>query len=280
MEPFVYDSPEFRRELQDSPHAAGEVRFLESIATSGMKVIEVGAYRGVTAVAIAKFIGKEGRLYAFEPVPEYYATLKESLSMNNLENVDTYRLALSNRPGRIQFYKHGGGSGITPTDDSEMLWVEATTLELFLSREEIDRIDLLDMDCEGGELLVLQGAQSILRDQGSQIFCEIHREYLAQLGQSTEDIVDYLERLGYEVTPIIVEELEKKANFEHCSHVYARKSEQELEVLKLKRAIADLQKRMPAHSVSPSMMQELEELEEDLIRAKEESSNSPDAGGD
>ncbi|RLC63381.1 MAG: hypothetical protein DRI48_08510, partial [Chloroflexi bacterium] len=72
MNEFVLESEEFRRELQNSPHEAGEVEFLRSVLRPGMHVIEAGANRGVTAVAIAREIGSEGRLYTFEPVPEFY----------------------------------------------------------------------------------------------------------------------------------------------------------------------------------------------------------------
>lgn len=37
----------------------------------------------------------------------------------------------------------------------------------------------------------------------------------------------------------------------------------------LERQIADLKSRMPAHSVKPAMLQQLEELEEELEKLKE-----------
>ena len=41
------------------------------------------------------------------------------------------------------------------------------------------------------------------------------------------------------------------------------------QIVKLEKQIADLQARMPKHSVLASMMIELEELEEELARLKE-----------
>ncbi len=41
-------------------------------------------------------------------------------------------------------------------------------------------------------------------------------------------------------------------------------------VKELEEKLADLKARWPAHSVKPSMWQELEELEEELKKAKEE----------
>jgi len=42
--------------------------FLESIASEGTNVIDVGRNIGVTTAAIAKKVGRRGRVYSFEPV--------------------------------------------------------------------------------------------------------------------------------------------------------------------------------------------------------------------
>ena len=42
----------------------------------------------------------------------------------------------------------------------------------------------------------------------------------------------------------------------------------------LEEQLADLKKRWPAHSVSPSLWQELEDLEERIKQAKEEEKNA------
>jgi len=270
MNSFIFGSEEFQRELENNPHEAGEVQFLQSVLRAGMHVIEAGANRGVTAVAIAKKVGSEGHLYAFEPVPEFYEKLKENLLRNDAENVSVHQLALSDRRGTIQFYKHGGGSGITPAEDAEALCVEATTVTDFLAQQGEEGIDFLNLDCEGSELLVLQGARSILEGHGPQIFCEIHRGYLGELGQSADDVVALLIEIGYDVQPLQVENLDAESSFENCSHIYARSGAEQEYVQDLKRKIADLKGRMPAHSIKPSMIEELEELEEELRAAQEE----------
>ena len=269
MERFEYESEQFREELRSSPHLAGEVQFLRSIAKPGMQVIEVGANRGVTAVALAKAVGADGHVYAFEPVPEYYRQLKESLSLNRADNVSAYRLALGNRSGRIRFYKHGGGNGIVQTEGAEALWVYATTAAHFIADRRIGRIDLLGMDCEGSELRVLEGARQVLQKDHPRIFCEIHREYLDELGQSVENVVQFLRALGYDLRPLQVENLGADTGIAECSHIYAERSPSRNHVEHLKKQIADLKDRMPAHSVSPSMMQELEGLEDQLKAAQQ-----------
>ena len=270
MDGFIYGSKEFRDELETSAHHAGEIRFLESIARPGSHVIDGGANRGVTTVALAKSVAPDGHVYAFEPVPEYYETLRQNLSRNDTENASAFNLALSNQTGRIRFYKHGEGSGITPAEDAEMLWVQATTIPDFLEQRRIGRINVLSLDCEGSELFVLRGAKDILEEQSPQIFCEMHHGYLKELGQSANDIADFLRDLGYEVQPLHVEDLDEQTTFEKCSHIYARRQPEDNKVQRLKKEIADLRAQMPIHSIKPSMMQRLEELEEELKAAQED----------
>jgi len=229
MDTFTYDSQEFRRELEKSPHHAGEVSFLRSIAKPGMIAIEAGANRGVTTVALAKAIGEMGHVYVFEPVPEYYSQLAANVSRNRVSNISTYQLALSNQTARIPFYKRdGGGSGITPAPCGEMLWVEATTIAEFLTVEEIHTLDLLTLDCEGSELLVLQGAQAALEKHEPEIFCEIHHGYLDELGQSVDDVVGFLRQFGYDIRMLQVEDPAAEATEDECSHVYAHVSKSPL----------------------------------------------------
>jgi hypothetical protein len=52
-------------------------------------------------------------------------------------------------------------------------------------------------------------------------------------------------------------------------------------IIEIKAKIADLEGRWPSHSVPPSMWRELEELEEELEKAREdESRGSHTEGGD
>ena len=266
MNRFVYNSKEFLDEIENSPHHVGEVRFLQSIAKPGMRALDVGGNRGVTAVAMAKQVGNTGRIYAFEPVPEYYAELNENLSRNGVKNVSAHMLALSNRTGRIRFYKHGEGSGITATEDAEMIWVEATTITDFFADQDIDRIDLINLDCEGSELLVFQGAKAILEEQSPQIFCEIHHGYLKDLKQSIKDVIGFLKEIGYEVQPLQMDEQGAETSFEECSHIYAARLGVQNRPKATRKEIGDLNDGMSAGTLSVATIQKPKEFKEERKR--------------
>jgi FkbM family methyltransferase len=221
MELFLYDSPAFKNFLNDNPHEAGEVKFLESIAKEGMHVIDIGANIGITTVAIAKRIRRGGKLYSFEPVPEYFNILKDNVSSNGLENVKVYELAVTDQVGRVYFYQKELSSGIVFEEGAKKFEVPTTTIDRFLNEEKIEKIDLINMDCEGSELLVLRGAKETLRKNKVKIFCEIHHDFLKQLGQSVEDIVQYLQGLEFQVQSVSLNDLKIGNNFENCEYIYA-----------------------------------------------------------
>jgi FkbM family methyltransferase len=220
MTEFTFNAA-FRRKLRENAHHYGEVTFLESVLRPSMTVIEGGANHGVTAIAIAKAVGKQGYVHAFEPVPEYFEALQRNVSRNRIENINIYNLALSDRNSSLRFYKHGEGSGVTLTDDAETIRVQATALPAFLAEHDIARIDFINLDCEGSELLIFRKARSLLKKQAPPIFCEVHRDYLKTLNQSVQDFVMFLQSLGYTVKPIRVQDLKADSDFEHCSHIYA-----------------------------------------------------------
>ena len=271
METFIYNQA-FKRELREDPHPFGEVSFLESLAEPGMTAVDVGANKGLTTVAIARQVGPGGRVYAFEPVPEYYRSLQATLSRNGIHNTKAYRCALGDRIGRTDYYKDGEGSGIVPQDGAEKLSVKVTTLDAFAKEEGLGQVDLISIDCEGSELLVLKGGERTLQARPLKLFCEIHRGRLEALGQSLDQLVEWLETRQFRVSPVLADDLDKEVGYEGCTHIFASREADlagsDKEVQRLEKQLADLEARWPAHSVPPSMLQELEELEEKLEEAR------------
>jgi len=221
MELFLYDSPAFKDFLQHNSHESGEVRFLESIIRPGMKVIDVGANIGITSVTIARNIGKDGELYSFEPVSHYFRILQQNLSSNGIENAEALPVALSDRIGETEFYLKELSSGIVFEEEAKKTRVSTLSIDSFLQQREVERIDLINMDCEGSELLVLRGAKETLRRNKVKIFCEIHHGFLKQLGQSIGDLVKYLQSLEFEVQSVSLDDLKVGNNFDKCEYIYA-----------------------------------------------------------
>jgi len=223
MELFLYDSPMFKDFLEHNSHEAGEVRFLESIIRAGSKVIDVGANIGITTITIGREIGKDGKVYCFEPVPDYFRILQQNLSFNRIENAEAFPLALSDRTGKTEFYLKELSSGIVFEKGARQIRVNTVTVDGFLHQHQVEGIDVINMDCEGSEFLVLRGAQQTLQKNKVQLFCEIHHDFLHQLGQSVQQIVKYLEELRYKVHSVSLDNLGMGRDFEHAEYIYAHR---------------------------------------------------------
>jgi len=147
-----------------------------------VNAIGINADIGITTAAVAKRIGRGAKLYSLEPMPEYYNILKENVPSNGLENVKAYELAVTELVGRAYFYRKGLSTGIIFEGGAKKSGVSTTTIDSFLSEEKMERIDLINIDCEGSELLVIKGAGETLRKNKVKIFCEVHQDSLKQLG--------------------------------------------------------------------------------------------------
>lgn len=223
MDLFRHDSPAFKNFLKNNPHERGEVNFLNLVAEKGMKAIDIGANIGISSVAIATRIGRTGTLYSFEPLPQFFDTLNKNISSNGLENVEAYEIAVTDQTGRVPFYEKGLSSGIVFEEGAEKSEVSTTTIDRFVKEKNIVRVDLINMDCEGSELLVLKGAKETLGKNKVKIFCEIHHDFLKQLGQSIEGLVEYLQSLEFQVQSVSLNDLKLGDNFDNCDYIYARK---------------------------------------------------------
>jgi FkbM family methyltransferase len=214
---FIYNSPAFKAHLEGSSHERGEVKFLQLIAAEGMNAIDIGVDVGVTTVTIAKAVGERGKVYTFDPVSGHIDTLRRNLAANGLENVSIFQMAVSDKVGTIDFY----GGSIIPKEDVEKSSAWTTNLDTFLTEEKVERIDLINMDCEGSELLVLKGAEETLKENKVKIFCEIHHGFLEQLGQSIQDIVKYLQSLEFQVYSVSLHDLSLGKEFDKPEYIYA-----------------------------------------------------------
>jgi len=154
-------------------------------------------------------------------VPEYFHILKRNISCNGLENIKAYELAVSNQVGGASFYQMGVSSGVVFQKGAKRFNVSTTTIDRFLNEEKIERIDLINMDCEGSELLVLNGARETLSRNRVKIFCEIHHDFLKQLDQSVEDLVEYLQGLEFQVQSVCPNDFKLGNDFENCEYIYA-----------------------------------------------------------
>ncbi|MCK4292794.1 MAG: FkbM family methyltransferase [Planctomycetes bacterium] len=172
-------------------------------------VLDIGANDGVFSLIAA--INQHIRCFAFEPAPSNYDILQRNIALNNLEGrVKTFQLALADKKGTavLKVPSSGKNDGLACIGSPLRFenWVECevpvSTVDDFLKDYGLDRVDLVKIDTEGCELLVLKGAQELIRRCHPNILLEYWEPNTKQFGYRPEEITKLLASLGYKHTMV------------------------------------------------------------------------------
>jgi len=164
---------------------------------------DIGCNAG-SFVKVLKSFGIMNNIHCFEPHPVINKTTKEyypHIIMNNYclgnknENIDIYipmwSVGLSSIINRPVFK--------TLNQDITLFNVKCETTDTYCLANNIDEIDFMKIDVEGGEKMVIEGASEMLKNK--KIKCGIFEigETLKDAGTSDKEICDLLENYGYTI---------------------------------------------------------------------------------
>ena len=141
-------------------------RRLARLLPQGALVLDVGANNGAWAVGLARAL-PGARFHLFECAPYCFADLERAAAA--LGGAPLNRVAVSDREGEATLHLPAVASGLAslhPRGDTSVrahayqtLAVPAVTLDAYMDRAGIARVDLLKIDVEGHERAVLAGAE-------------------------------------------------------------------------------------------------------------------------
>lgn len=123
-------------------------------------VLDIGSWSGVLTLYAAK-IAKE--VHALDPDPVCFEELNTNVQLNPsiAEKVKTYQIAISNKKesSRLSAREHYGASSSSilqrKRDTENSLELETISLNEFLEKEKISKVDFIKMDVEGAEFKIL-----------------------------------------------------------------------------------------------------------------------------
>jgi FkbM family methyltransferase len=179
-----------------------ELAYLEKVLSPGDVFIDVGANFGVYTLVASKLVGTAGRVIAFEPTAESFATLRQNIALNHLVNVRSFQVAVAQEAGKAWLYHGwdpvGNSLGMDPLCGDQGEEVQTAALDDLLEENDVDRVDVIKIDVEGAEELVLRGAIRSLTKYSPVVIFEFNPGCAARLGLSPYAARDLLESLGYE----------------------------------------------------------------------------------
>jgi FkbM family methyltransferase len=177
-----------------------EYALLPTLLFSGDYVIDIGANVGHYTKRFSELVGKNGRVIAFEPVPETFAVLSGNIQLFKFPNVTLINAAVSDETNFVgmliptfdtalkNFYMaHLEHDSDKQTDGFQVLTLRLDCLNI------PQKISLVKIDVEGYEAFVLRGMVDILQRDHPSLIVETDSSeveaYLCGIGYLAERLV-------------------------------------------------------------------------------------------
>jgi len=164
------------------------LRFYTKLISPGSVVMDIGANIGAHTLPLGKLVGPAGRVYAIEATEYAVGRLRENLSLNPdfAKNVQVFHTLLNegvesendqaipsswplqDEPGLHE--QHGGKFNAVGK-------ATRITLDDFVMRENISRLDWIKLDVDGNEWRVLSGGERTLSRFHPKILMELAPSY-------------------------------------------------------------------------------------------------------
>ena len=173
-------------------YEADKQRLMGKLVKPGMVVYDIGANAGFYTLALARLVGKEGKVCAFEPLAENTANILEHLRLNDCTNTMLYQVAVSDRQGLSAFHIAQSNS-MGHLSEGGTYWVPTVALDALLESGKLPLPDAVKMDVEGAESGVLEGANKLLAMRATIWIIALHGD------QQRQEVGRILSGHGYRI---------------------------------------------------------------------------------
>jgi FkbM family methyltransferase len=181
------------------------LKTINDILPAGGTFIDVGANIGVISIFASLKAGACGKILSIEASPTNYEYLKQNICMNSCENATAINMGVWNESAQMDFHyvsEVAGCSFFSTTGVSvgEIQSVTCNTLDNILSKNKIEKINVIKIDVEGAELKALIGAKNTIQEFKPKILMEINPTTLKRFFDTElQDIYDKLKSYKYNI---------------------------------------------------------------------------------
>jgi FkbM family methyltransferase len=173
-----------------------EVDVFRRFLRPGDVALDIGANIGTHTLAMARLVGPQGFVFAFEPQRLVFQTLCANMALNALTNVHCVNAAVGEKPGWLHISdpdpgvaENFGGVQLTLMSGSaQAAPVAQVTLDEFVA---VTQVKLIKVDVEGMEAAVLRGGVATLSRFRPILYVE------NAIADKSADLLTLLRDLGY-----------------------------------------------------------------------------------
>jgi FkbM family methyltransferase len=144
------------------------------IPSNGEFVIDGGAYYGDTGIWFSNAVGRDGHVWCFEPNAKNQKILRKNISVNRLSNMSPVPKGLWEGEEQLSFFLSEASSRVIK--EKSVSSISVTSLDSFVEKEKIPKVDFIKLDIEGAERNALNGMEMTIRQFKPKLaVCVYHR---------------------------------------------------------------------------------------------------------
>ena len=187
-----------------------EELFIDGLDFTGQTVFDIGGDQGIYTLFFARKVGRNGKVFTFEPNPISYGHIVTNVELNGFDHVQINNIALGANPGKIKlvFPELDPGRGTADEGIGEQISGEATaktietkvkTVDMLVGSGELPKPDFAKIDVEGYERPVLEGMHDTIERWHPRLFIEIHGATQALKRENISRVVALLASHNYAI---------------------------------------------------------------------------------
>jgi FkbM family methyltransferase len=220
-----------------------ETEFVSRVLRRGDNAIDIGANIGWYTTLISQNIGPNGRALAIEPVPNTFTGLKKSLELNQSpNNYVLLNIACSDKVGDEIIFEfpglHPGLSSGRTYEGSHSIQhkVKTETLDNLIEEFDFQKVHLVKIDVEGGELAVLRGGvKSLAASKIEALMIEANQERCLAFGYEFEECINLIQNCNnrfsfYKIMKenVGLQKMKNRSDFNNGDNIFAVLEESEM----------------------------------------------------
>ena len=193
----------------NSVYGVLETNIIKNEIKNGDVVIDLGASIGYYTLLLAKYVGKTGKVFSFEPELSNFKLLQKNVIENNYDNVVLEQKVVSDVNGNVDLWvgqQSCGANRIYKPDRTAKQKFKTTKVDAvrlddyFINSPFLDKINFIKMDIEGAEFKALQGMKSILKlNKNLMILTEFDVASLEDAGSDPDEFLSFFSDEGFDI---------------------------------------------------------------------------------
>lgn len=176
-------------------HGGLDTKIVKQLVKEGDIVLDLGANIGYWTCLFSELVGKNGKVYSFEPSPANFELLKKNVEVNGYKNVILEQRAVAERSYTTKLYLSQGSMDnriYRPNEPRNSVQIEVVALKDYFANSNT-KIDFIKCNIQGADFAAIQGMDDIMEiSPNLKIIVEFDPTMSKEYGSEPSKFIDYM----------------------------------------------------------------------------------------